>query len=216
MRAWFLDNLGLKLLSVVLAVFLWAVVLREQKVEVRLPIPLEFKDLPRDLVLVNEPVDTLEVRLRGPQTLVSTLTAREVAVEGLPKSLGEGDNLIAIRRESIRVPPGVEVMAVTPQRVRLVLEALVERELEVSPRLEGAPGKGYVLKRVTSSPPRIRIAGPKSDLLRLRRVYTLPINLEGQTASFAARVMLEPVGGQVRPVDDSPIIVWVEIGPKKS
>jgi len=212
----FLKNVGLKLLSIVLAVFLWAVVLGEQKVEVRMTIPLEIKDMPHDLILVNEPVETLEVRLRGPKTLVTTLAPREVVLEGLPKTFVEGENAILIRPEAIRVPRGIEVVEVTPHRVRVVLEAIVVREVEVSPRIEGAPAKGFVLKRVTSSPARVRMAGPKSELRRLARVYTLPISLEGQTASFSTRAMLEPTGRQVRTLDDTPIIVGVEIGLKKS
>jgi hypothetical protein len=216
MRTRLLDNLGLKLLSVVLAIFLWAVVLGEQKVEVTLSIPLEIKDLPRDLVLVNEPVDTLEVRLRGPKTLVTTLAPREVALEGLPKSFAEGENVISIRPGAVRVPRGIEVMEVNPHRVRLVLDAIVVREVTVSPRIEGVPAKGFVLKRVTSSPSRVRLAGPKSELRRLTRVYTLPISLEGQASSFSTRAMLEPAGRQIRTLNEDPIIVGVEIGLKKS
>lgn len=216
MRTRLLENLGLKLLSVVLAVFLWAVVLGEQKIEVTLTVPLEIKDLPRDLILVNEPPDTLEVRLRGPKTLVTTLAPREVALEGLPKNFVEGENVITIRSEAVRVPRGIEVVDVTPHRVRVVLDAMAVREVEVSPRIEGAPAKGFVIKRVISTPARIRMAGPKNELRRLTRVYTVPISLDGQTASFSTRAMLEPAGRQVRALDEVPIIVGVEIGLKKS
>jgi YbbR domain-containing protein len=215
MRTWILDNLPLKLLSVLLAIFLWAVVLGEQKIEVTLNLPLEFKDLPRNLVLMNDPVDTLQVRLRGPQTLVTNLAAREVALN-LRRNFTEGDNLIPIPREAVRVPRGVEVLDVIPPRVRLVLEAYVEREVEVSPRVEGAPGKSFAVKRVTSTPARIRVTGPKSQLQRLSRVYTVPIPLEGQTTSFSTRVMLEPVGRHIRTLEETPIIVGVEIGPRRS
>ncbi|MBI4840925.1 MAG: YbbR-like domain-containing protein [candidate division NC10 bacterium] len=211
-----LANLGLKLLSVVLAVFLWAVVLGEQKVEVTRTVPLEITNLPRDLILVNDPPDSLEVRLRGPKTLVTTLASREVDLEGLPKSFVEGENVIAIRPETVRVPRGIEVVEVTPRRVRLVLDAMAVREVEVSPRVEGAPAKGFALKRVTSTPARIRMAGPKNELRRLTRVYTVPISLDGQTASFSTRAMLEPAGRQIRALDEVPIIVGVEIGLKKS
>jgi hypothetical protein len=216
MRAWLLENLGLKLLSVALAVFLWAVVVGEQKVEVTMNIPLEVKGLPSDMVMVNEPVDTLEVRVRGPKTLVNTLSAGEMGLEGLSKNFVEGDNLIDIRPGMIRVPRGIAVVDVNPHRVRVILDAIAEREVEVSPRIEGEPAKGFVVTRVTSSPPRVRMAGPKNDLRRLARVYTVPINLEGQAASFSTRAMLEPVGRQVRVLDDTPIIVAVEIGMKKS
>jgi len=72
------------------------------------------------------------------------------------------------------------------------------------------------VKRVTSSPPRIRMAGPRSDLRRLTRIYTVPINLQGHSASFSARAMLEPVGRQVRTLDDTSVTVAVEIGMAKS
>jgi hypothetical protein len=216
MRTRLMDNLGLKLLSVVLAVFLWAVVVGEQKVEVTMNIPLEIKGVPPDLVMMNEPADMLEVRVRGPKTLVSTLSPGEMVLEGLPKNFVEGDNPISIRPEMVRAPRGIEVVEVNPRRLRVILDAIVEREVEVTPRVEGAPAKGFVVKQVTSSPPRIRMAGPKSDLRRLTRVYTVPINLEGHTASFSTRAMLDPVARRVRALDDTPIIVAVEIGTQKS
>lgn len=216
MRVWVLNNLGVKLLSVVLAVLLWVVVLGEQKVEVTVSVPLEIKDLPRNLVLVNEPTETLHVRLRGPKTLVTTLGPREVALAGLPKTFAEGENLVPIRPGTIRVPRGIEVVDVNPNRVRMVLDAIVEREIEVSPRVEGTPAKGFVVKRVTSSPARIRMAGPKGELRRLARVYTFPISLDGHKASFTARAVLEPPGRQIRRLEETPIVVGVEIGSGKS
>jgi hypothetical protein len=216
MRSRLFENLGLKLLSVVLAVFLWAVVVGEQKVEVTLSIPLGLNKLPRDMIVVNDPPDTLEVRVRGPKTLISTLSPSEIVLEGPPKNFVEGENLIAVHPEMIQVPRGIEVVDVNPHRIRVVLDAIMEREVEVTPRVEGAPPKGFVVKRVTSSPPRIRMAGPRSDLRRLTRIYTVPINLQGRSASFSARAMLEPVGRQVRALDDTPVIVAVEIGMAKS
>jgi YbbR domain-containing protein len=215
MRTWVLENLGLKLLSLFLAVFLWAVVLGEQKVEVTVNEPLDF-DIPQNLFLANDPVDTVEVRLRGPKTLVTSLTAREVTMSQPPVALVEGENTIPIRDEMIRVPRGVQVVSVNPQRVRVVLEAATEREIEVSPRVEGSPPDGFVVRRVTSIPPRVRMVGPTSELRRITRVRTLPINLTGQTASFSARVLLEPVGRRVRVEDNASIVVEVEIGHKKS
>jgi len=211
MRAWLSENLGLKLLSVAIAVFLWAVVLGDQKVERSVSIPLEVRELPADLVVLNEPTHTVEVRLRGPRTLVSTLTSDEVILQGVPGPLVEGENTFTIRPEAIRVPRGIEVVGVSPQRVRLLLDRIAEREVEVGPRVEGSPAAGCVLKRVTVSPPRVRMTGPQSELRRITRVYTIPINLDGQSASFSARAMLEPPGRRIRTVDQIPIIVEVEI-----
>jgi YbbR-like protein len=215
MWTWLLDNLGLKLLSLLLAGFLWAVVLGEQKIEVTVNIPLEF-DLPQNLVLMNDPPDSLEVHLRGPKTLATTLAPREVVLNSIPSKFTEGENVVTINRDSIRTPRGIEVLQVNPHRIRLVLEAVVERDVEVKPRLEGNPAEGFVVKAVTSSPLRVRLVGPRSELRRVTQVSTLPIRLDGQAAPFSTRVMLDPVGGEIRVQGDTPITVQVEIGPKRS
>lgn len=215
MRMWIFHNLGLKALSLCLAALLWAVVLGEQKVEVTINVPLQL-GLPENLFLVNDPTDTLEVRLRGPKTLVTSVTPREIALGELPIKLTEGENVIPIREEWVRVPRGTEVVEVGPRRVRVVLERSVEREVDISPRVEGTPPDGYVVSRVTLNPSRVRLSGPPSELTRITRVRTLPISVAGQTAPFSARVLLEPVGRLVRVGDGAGIIVQVDIAPKKS
>jgi YbbR domain-containing protein len=116
----------------------------------------------------------------------------------------------------IRVPRGIEVVEVSPRRVRVVLEGTVEREIEISPRVEGRLPDGYVIRRVTSIPPRVRMVGPLSELQRITRVRTLPISLSGRTTSFSVRALLEPVGRRVRTEDPVSIVVDVEIGQTKS
>lgn len=215
MRKWVLHNLGLKLLSVFLATFLWVVVLGEQKVDVTVNVPLTL-NFPPALMLVNDVPETLEVHLRGPKTLVTSLAPREVTVSEPPGQLAEGENFIPIREEMVRAPRGIQVMDVAPHRIRVVLEALSERDIEVSPRVEGVPAAGFVVRRVISVPARVRMSGPTSEIRRLTQVRTLPVNLSGQMASFSAQVLLEPVGRLIRIQDGAPIIVEVEIGAKRS
>lgn len=210
MRRWLYDNLGLKLLSLLLAALLWAVVLGEQKVEVTVNVPLRL-DVPSTLLLVNDPADTLEVRLRGPKTLVTSVTPREISVGEWPVTLTEGENTIPIREDLIRVPRGIQVVDVSPRRVRVVLERAVEREVEIAPRVEGSPPDGYAVRQVAASPPRVRLTGPASELARITRVRTLPISVLGHKASFATRTLLEPVGRLVRVEDNVTIVVQVDI-----
>ncbi len=215
MPRWIVNNLGLKLLSLCLAALLWAVVLGEQKIEVTVSVPLQL-DVPPKMFLVNDPTETLEVRLRGPKTLVTSVTPREIMLGEWPVKLVEGENTVPIREEWIRVSRGIQVVDVNPRRVRVVLERAVEREVEVNPRVEGRPPEGYAVRQVTANPPRVRMVGPATEMARVTRVRTLPINVTGQTASFSARTLLEPVGRQVRVEDNVTIIVQVDIEEKKS
>ncbi len=215
-RSWLFDNLGLKILSLTLAVFLWLVVLSEQKVELTLTLPLEFRNIPRSLYLVNDVPSTVRVRLRGPKSLVQNLSPGEVALDESARGLVEGENILTLTPDAVLVPRGIEVISLEPRRVRVVLDGSAEREVEVFARLEGAPASGYLVQRVQVTPERVWVAGPKSAVARLRRLPTTAIRLDEQRASFTAQAMLEPPGNQVRLLQETPITVSVEIGRKPS
>jgi YbbR domain-containing protein len=215
-RSWLLNNLGLKALSLVLAIFLWLVVLSEQKIDLTLNLPLEFRNIPRGLYLVNDVPSTLRVRLRGPKSLMQTLSPGEVSLDESARGLVEGENILPITPDAVSVPRGIEVVGVEPHRVRVVLDGSAEREVEVFARLEGAPAGGFAVQRVVVTPDRVWVVGPRGAVARLRRLPTTAIRLDEQKASFTAQAMLEPPGNQVRLLHETPITVSVEIGPKPS
>jgi hypothetical protein len=116
-------NAGTKLVSLALALALWGLLAGEQRAEVTLAAPLELRELPAGLVLAGEAPARVTLRLRGPRSLVAALGPSEVAVVVAGAGLAPGEQLLALRPEDARVPRGVEVLAVTPDRVRLVLGA---------------------------------------------------------------------------------------------
>ena len=59
------PSLGLKVLSVGLAVLLWMVVAGEETVERGLRVPLELQQVPAGLELLGELPTTVDVRVRG-------------------------------------------------------------------------------------------------------------------------------------------------------
>ena len=147
---------------------------------------------------------------------MTSLAPPEVTFSEPPGKFVEGENFIPIREDMVRVPRGIQVVDVAPHRIRVVLEALAERDIEVSPHLEGEPAPGFVVRRVISVPARVRMRGPTSEIRRLTQVRTLPVNLSGQMTSFSAQVLLEPVGHLIRIQGGAPISVEVEIDAKKS
>ncbi len=214
-RNWIVDNLGLKLLSLGVALFLWAVVLGEQKVEVSINVPFELNP-PDALVLVNDPPETLQVHLRGPKTLVTSLSPSDVQVAKLTGKLTEGENALSIPPSAIRVPRGIDVLGVDPHRVRIVLEEVVARAVEVRPNLEGSPPDGFVLTRAIPTPARVTVAGPRSQVRRLSTISTTPISLDGHTAPFTTKVALESAGPQIKVSQNPSISVMVDIVARRS
>src|SRR5574337_748833 len=192
------DNLGLKLSSLGLAFALWMVVAGEQRDERAMNIALTFTRLPKHTALLNVSGDSVTVRLRGPKSLISGLSPNEVEANLDLAGLKEGENLVAVTSDQVDVPRGVEVVQVSPKAVRLVLEAVAEREVRVTARVEGNPAPGYYFKRASAHPDHVRLVGPKSEVSRVEHIYTSAISLEGRSRNFGVLTSLEPVGESVK------------------
>jgi YbbR domain-containing protein len=206
------HNLGLKLFSLGLAFALWLVVAGEQRIDQALSAPLRVTKLPEGLALGNEPGGAVTVKVRGPKSVVSSLAADEVEVELDLSRLKEGEHLLPIKADQVRVPRGVEVQQIAPSRVRLVLEPVTEREVRVEARVEGTPAPGHYLKRARVHPDRVRVVGPRSAVARVTQVYTSAVSIDGRSRDFAAAAALEPVGHAVKLAGVETVQVSVEIG----
>ena len=205
------DNFGLKLVSVGLAFALWVVVAGEQRDERTLNAPLSLAQLPKHLTLLNIPGDFVTVEVRGPKSLISGLSPSEVDVHLDLSTLKEGENLVAVKADRVDVPRGVEVVQVSPKWVRLVLESVAERVVRVAARVEGNPAAGYVFKRASAHPDRVRLVGPRSEVNRLDKVYTSAISIEGRSHDFSALTSLEPAGKFIKVEGPALVQVSVEI-----
>lgn len=214
LRAWLADNFLMKVASLALAVALWVVVLGEQKTEVVLNVPLDVGQIPRTLMVVNEPVEYVSLKVRGPHSLVQALAPNEVTLRGtFTRAVKEGDNILNLSPEAFQVPRGVNVLSVSPARIRLVLEAVDERRLEVIPKFRGDPAKGYSVGEVRVTPKEVRVVGPQGDLKRLSHAFTQPIDIKGQDRDFRVTAPIEPFGRRIRIVEGE--TVRVEVAMKK-
>ena len=213
-RAWLADNFGMKVLSLGLAVALWVVVLTEQKAVVDLNVPLDVGQIPRNLMVVNDPPEYVVLKVRGPRSLVLALAPNEVTLRGtFARAVKEGDNILNLSPEQFEVPRGVEVLSVSPGRVRLVLEAVDERRLEVIPKFRGDPAKGHALGEVRVTPKEVRVVGPQGEVKRLTHAFTKPIDIKGQDRDFRVTAAIEPFGRRIRIVEGE--TVSVQVGIKK-
>jgi len=213
-RAWLADNFGMKVLSLGLAVALWVVVLTEQKAEVVLNVPLDVGQIPRTHMVVNDPVEYVALKVRGPRSLVLGLAPNEITLPGtFARAVKEGENVLTLRPEEFQVPRGIEVLSVSPGRIRLVLEAVDERRLEVIPKFRGEPAKGHALGKVRVTPKEVRVVGPQGELKRLNHAFTQPIDIKGQDRDFRVTAGIEPFGRRIRIVEGE--TVRVDIGIKK-
>src|SRR5262249_44100480 len=185
---WLLDNLALKAVSLVLSVLLWFLIAAEKTSERGLSVAVEFQNVPKDLEMTNDPVDQVEVRLRAAPGIIQGLVPRELSAQIDLAGTSEGERIIHLTPDSVRVPFGVRVVKVTPSIVTLNFERTLEKVVPIRPRLVGRPAGGYEVAEVSADPAEVHIIGPRSRVQEVESAFTEPISVEAADHSVTESV----------------------------
>ena len=136
-------NLGTKLLALAIACATWYVLTgqrRERISERNYRIPLSIVNVPRGTMVVSPLPDAVDVRIRGAFTPLRALDpAKLEAVVDLADAT-PGEKRYPLGPEDINVPADVEVIAIAPAEIRLVLDAR-GREDPADHRRPGRPAR---------------------------------------------------------------------------
>src|ERR1700679_218348 len=77
----FVHNIGLKIISLLLAIGLWLVVARDPIAEVEMHVPIEFHNLPNNLEIDSANFTEAQIRIRGPERVIHRLQAEDVRAD---------------------------------------------------------------------------------------------------------------------------------------
>lgn len=182
------SNFGLKALALIIAVGLWLAGHRDT--ERAIEVAVEFRNLPSDLMVMDNRIDYVVLRLMGPRTLVSTLDADNLKLSLDLNGAKSGASSYTLAGEDFNVPRGVSVARITPPVIHLRLEPVVKRTLPVTVRLSGKPAEGYRITQTAARPENVSVQGPAEDVRRLTAVETLPLDVEESRSAIKRRVRL--------------------------
>jgi YbbR domain-containing protein len=197
------HNWLIKLASIAVALALWAFVnLGAREADRLLLVPLEFRNLPAQLTIVNPLPDSVSVRLRGPRTILGTVDERREQIRIDLSSVGTGTASYKMDPELLNLPRGVSVMSISPAEVKLEIVRLVERALPVVANFAAAVPAGYRLVESEIRPNLITVTGPAQRVEALRNVPTGPLHLPATSGNFEETVALERPADLIRLVPD--------------
>ena len=200
------SNFGLKVLAVVIAVGLW--VAGHRDVERAIEVPVEFRNIPSDLMVLDNRVDYVVLRLTGPRTLVSTLDAGDLKLSVDLDGAKAGSVSYPLSSSSFGIPRGVTIARITPPVIHLQLEPVLRRILPVTVRFVNKPPPGQQIGETSVEPENVSVLGPAEEVRRLAAVETVPIDLEDNRNPIKRRVRLSTGG---KPLSFSPDQVEVVI-----
>jgi YbbR domain-containing protein len=205
-------NLGLKIVALGLAVLLWFTISSPQ-VERSVRVPLVYRNVPATLQMTGDPVDTVNVHIRGGGTQVSQIAAGEVVVVADLAGAAAGSTVLPLRTDQVKVPYGVEVTQIDPSAVTVTLEKSGSAEVPIKPAINGQPAPGYLVAMITSDPRRVVITGPVSRLNDTVVATTEPISIDGATAPLVQTVNVGVTDAELRLKQPVTARVTVQIVP---
>src|SRR5262244_4019542 len=113
-RHWITNNWQLKLVSLVLATMLWMAVANEASSEIGLEVPLEYRNIPRQLEITGDMTNTVQVRLRGSSNVIKDINPKSVSTTIDLSKMGRGEKIVPLSPQNVQAPFGAEVIRVNP------------------------------------------------------------------------------------------------------
>ena len=173
----FTKNLGLKFVSLVLAVVLWYMTVGREMAEVGITVPLEMVNFPSNMVVANQVPDGVSVRIRGSVTLTRQMAGRQLRFSLDLADAKPGQNTFTLSADSLNLPRGLEVTRLAPSTITVELEKLISKKINLLPVIKGEPVAGYIIEDIALEPRTVLIQGPVSVLDKIDILWTEPIDV---------------------------------------
>ena len=195
-RAGAQRRLGLKVLSVALAVAGWAVLTRyeAETVSRSFAVPVAYRNAQSHWLLEDPEPDQVRVTLHGsirafqsidPSTLTATLDVRSVR---------EGAQPMTVDATVLNVPGDLSIQHIEPRTVRVEAYRAEEVALPVRARTSGRMPAGLRLKALEADPPRVSVLVSRAKRPHHPSLSTEPVDLSSlrATTTVSRRVLLPP------------------------
>jgi len=187
------DNVGVKFLSLLLAVTVFLLVNTDKEREIRVRAFVEYK-YPPDKVLTSEPLGEVTVTIQGPWRRLRIFDERELNRITLDLSrtpTGE----VPIPHDLVSLPPGLKVVSIVPHAVRVAFDKRVEKTVEVVAAAVGRPAHGYIVAEQKVVPATVQVRGGERLLAALTSIRTHEVSVQGAAEPFDTQIDLAPPAG---------------------
>jgi YbbR domain-containing protein len=183
------HNLGWKLLALAIAMVLWALVASEPELSEYATVRLQHRNLPDDLEISSDPVNSVSLELRGPSgELRGVGDGIQPAVILDMSDVQPGERTFTIGAGNVKLARRVRLVRSIPSEVRFLFERRMVRSVPVVVRTSGQGQNGYTVAHQSVAPDRLEIAGPGSRVARIAAAVTDPVDLSSVVGTSTFRV----------------------------
>lgn len=206
MKKRLMNNFGLKLLSLGIAIVFWFVIINSQDpMEKRTIKDVPVKKLNEEMVLEREKVlevlsgDTVDVIVEGRRSVVEQLTENDIEATVDLSEVSFMDTVLI--KAAVPGHSDVTVLNNGENVMKLLFDDYVTRKFSFKVNTVGEPTTGYYVGDALPSPNIIQISGAKTVLDKIKEV-ALQVDVSGRSVDFvttAVPVVYDMNGDEISP-----------------
>lgn len=210
-----MKNIWLKVISLLLATFFWYFVTTDVST-VTLTVPIEIKNPPEGKVIISGYNPQAQVKLSGPSFQITSIASSPPTFRIRLPEIVPQRFVASLRPEELGLPSTVVARSVEPPQLELVFDDQVNKEVPVEVPRIGSLDENLQLEDVTVHPKKIILTGPRSELERVDRVETYPVDLrEVKGATRTERPVRNPASS-LTTLNHDAVSVSISVGPIQS
>ena len=189
------------LFSVIFITGVWFSVSRGGDTLLTFESPVVYLNRDPSMEIVQTSVNTVSLELEGSGALIKSIKPDQVQVKLDLTQSKVGPNSFSITRESISLPPGIVLKAVTPTVVEVDLDVLIKKEMPVQIDWVGRLPDHFILTETEVEPETVAVIGGKRILENISTLYTekIPLNNLKVKGTITANLALTPASLKIAP-----------------
>ena len=192
LRGWLLDNLGIKLVALLLALLVYVNVYTDRPATLIVSFPLQIAELADTLSLSGPVPSAVQAELRGTGKQLIRMRLTEPPVKISLAGVGPGRYERALTSADLPLSPEVEIQVerlVSPRMVEIQVDRRRSRRLPVAVRVEGLPAGGVVWTGdLAVEPSLVEVTGPEREVVAIDSVRLDAVRIVGKRDTVHARV----------------------------
>jgi len=212
-KNWLLKNIDIKLLSLFFAIILWLYIAGGENpiVENFIDISLTPTTLSEDLAIKEFPTN-VSIGIKGPKNIINNISPSQISgIVDFSEISKEG--LYKLKVE-VAAPKRTEITRIIPSEIKVEVEKILAKEVEVEYSLIGIPEKGFSLADEPQFiPSKVKIIGAQSVLESVKQTICA-IDISGIKEDLNKKIKVRAVdvnGNDINEVKIEPDIAEVSI-----
>nr|NJM01649.1 YbbR-like domain-containing protein [Desulfobacula sp.] len=172
-------------------------------VETDLLFPVDFSNVPENMVLTKFHTGNIEIRIRAAPRVMDRLNKESIRYPvdlytdlafdpaGDFDSIDPGEYLIPVYKKRIPMNPAIKILTIKPSYLSVRLERKVRKIFQVRIPYAGTPAQGYTVLEAVADPPAVELTGPASVIESIFELKTKAIDLTNVNEGFKKKIPLD-------------------------